>query len=210
VKAKTESRLRKWLLALAVVRIAVGLIAIPLAPFLYREHFVLLVLMRPTKEVLLAGGFLARLGRVDLVPVVVAALPLAVLGVWHFYYLGRLYADEIGSGKLPGLAGRVLSPRRVKTMEKLLKKKGLRLVFLGRLAVFPSAIVGAAAGSGGMPPRDFLVVDGGAALLSIAEVVGAGFVLGQAYEDAGPWITVAGVAALLAVAFIVARFLRRS
>jgi membrane protein DedA with SNARE-associated domain len=61
-----------------------------------------------------------------------------------------------------------------------------------------------------MPPRDFLPVDGAAALLSIAEVVGAGFVLGQAYEDAGPWITLAGVVALLAVAFIVARFLRRS
>ena len=36
-----------------------------------------------------------------------------------------------------------------------------------------------------------------------------GFLLGEAYEEAGPWITAVGVAALVIVAIIVARFLRR-
>jgi membrane protein DedA with SNARE-associated domain len=207
---KAHPRLRKWLLGLAVVRMAIGLIAIPLAPFLYREHFVVLVLMRPTKEVLLAGGFLWRLDRLDPIPLVAASLPLAVLGVWQFYYLGRQYADKIASGKLPGLAGRVLRPDRIKTMQRLLKRKGPRLVFLGRLAAFPSTVVATAAGSGDMPSRKFLPADGAGATLSIVEVVGAGFLLGETYDEAGPWITAVGVAVLVAVAVIVARFLRRA
>jgi len=188
---------------------AIGLIAIPLAPFLYREYFLVLVLMRPTKEVLLAGGFLWRLDRVDPIPLVIAALPLSVLGVWQFYYLGRQYADKIGSGKLPGLAGRLLRPDRIKTMQRLLKRKGPRLVFMGRLAAFPSTVVATAAGSGDMPSRRFLPLDGAGAALSIAEVVGAGFLLGETFDEAGPWLTAIGVAVLVAVAVIIARFLRR-
>lgn len=194
---------------LAVARIVVGLAALPLAPFLYREHFMVLVLMRPTKEVLLAGGFLAKLGRVDLPPLLVAALPLTILGVWQFYFLGRQYADEIASGKLPGPARRLLPPERIKKMRRLLRRKGLRLVFLGRLAAFPSTVVAAAAGSGNMRSRDFLPLDGIAAVLSIVEVVGAGYLLGETYDEAGPWITGASVAALVAAAIIIARYLRR-
>ncbi len=193
----------------AVVRIAIGLIAIPLAPFLYREHFIVLVLMRPTKEVLLAGGFLWRLDRVDPVPLLAAALPLSVLGVWQFYYLGRQYAEKIESGNLPGPAGRILRPDRIKKMQRLLKRKGPRLVLLGRLAAFPSTVVASAAGSGDMPSRKFLPWDGAGAVLSIVEVVGAGLLLGEAYDEAGPWITVVGVAVLVIAAVIVARYLRR-
>ena len=206
---RTETHLRKFLVGLAAVRVVIGLCAIPLAPFLYREHFVILVLMRPTKEVLLAGGFLVRLRDVALLPIVAASLPLTVFGVWHFYWLGRLYREEIRSGNLPDLVRRVLSPDRIKKMQRLLDKRGLALVFLGRLAVFPSTVVGAAAGSGKMSPRGFLPADGIAAVISIAEVLASGFFLGEAYERAGPWITGAGVAALVAVAVIVARFLRR-
>jgi membrane protein DedA with SNARE-associated domain len=204
-----STHIRTLLLVLAAVRIFIGLIAIPLAPVLYEKHFVVLVLMRPTKEVLLAGGFLLRLGKIDLIPLVAAAIPLAILGVWHFYYLGRAYSDQIKSDKLPGWASRILPPKRIRAMEKLLHKKGLRIVFLGRLAAFPSAVLGAAAGSGKMEPRPFLLADGIGGVLSIAEVIAAGFGLGYAYKRAGPWITVAGVALLAAVAVIVARFLRR-
>jgi membrane-associated protein len=199
---------RKVLAVLAVIRAVVGILAIPLAPFLYKEHFLVLVLMRPTKEVLLAAGFLIRLGKVWWVPVIAAAVPLAILGVWQFYYLGRQYAPQIRSGKLPWWLKRVLPPKRVKAMHNLLQKKGMKLVFLGRLAVFPSSLVGAAAGSGDIKSRDFLPADAAGGLLSIAEVVGAGYALGYTYKKAGPWISVAGVAALALIGFVSARFLR--
>jgi membrane protein DedA with SNARE-associated domain len=189
--------------------VAVGVLAIPLAPFLYEEHFLVLVLMRPTKEVLLAAGFLIRLDKIWWVPVIAAAVPLAILGVWQFYYLGRQFASEIRSANLPWWARRILPSDKVKLMQGLLERKGMKLVLLGRLAVFPSSLVAAAAGSGDVPSRRFLPADLAGGLLSILEVIGAGFALGYAYKRAGPWITVAGVAALAAVGFIVARGLRR-
>jgi membrane protein DedA with SNARE-associated domain len=206
---KKDARLKNSLLGLAVVRILIGLAAIPMAPFLYREHFIALVLMRPTKEVLLAGGFLLRLGKVGLVPLIAAALPLGILGVWHSYYLGRFHASQIRSGRgMPWWVKRVLRPDRVKQMQDLLDRKGMRIVFLGRMAVFPSSVAAAAAGAGDVPSREFLPADGLGGLLSVAMTIGAGWGLGTAYKRAGPWITVAGVCFLIALAYVIARYLR--
>lgn len=205
-------RWKRWrgpLLWLAVVRTALSVIAIPLAPLFYEHHFVVLVLLRPTKEVLLAGGFLVREGTVHPLELLVAAVPLTVFGVWHFYALGRAYRREIADGKVPGLGGRVLPVKRIDGLRKLLAKKGTKIVVLGRLAAFPSTLVAAAAGTSKLPSRQFLWADGVGAMLSLVEVVGAGMLLGSAYGSAGPWITAAGVAALLAMLWVAGRFLRR-
>ena len=202
------ARARTWLLGLAAVRIVLGFAAIPLAPFLYREHFVVLVLLRPTKEVFLAGGFLARQGDVEWWAVAAAAIPLCIGGVWLFYALGRAYRDEIASGELSGLAARVLTPERIKNFERALDEKGPKLIFLGRLAVLSSAAVAAAAGAAGMKPKQFLLVDLAGGLVSIAYTITAGYLLGEAYEKAGPWITVVGVVALIGFAYLLGRSLK--
>ena len=44
-------RFRGVLLWAAALRVALGIVAIPLAPFLYKRHFLVLVLLRPTKEI---------------------------------------------------------------------------------------------------------------------------------------------------------------
>jgi membrane protein DedA with SNARE-associated domain len=207
---KIGDRGRTVLLALAAVRLALGIAAIPLAPALYKDHFVILVLLRPTKEVFLAGGFLARRGDVSLVLVVLAAIPLSIFGVWLVYALGRTYKKEIESGKLSGLAGRILRPERVKKVEEALDKRGPRLIFLGRLAVLSSAAVAAAAGAAGLESRKFLPMDLAGGLTSIAYTVAAGYFLGEAYEKAGPWLTVVGVFAFLAFAFVLGRALKRT
>ena len=202
--------MRGVLLVLAVLRGGLALAAIPLAPALYRDHFVLLVLMRPTKEVLLAGGFMMRSDDVEPLAVVAAALPLLVLGVWLFYALGRSFEDEIGEERLPGLAGRLLPPRRIHRLREILGRRGWPVVFLGRLAAFPSTLVAAAAGSSDMPPRTFLPADAAGAAASLAEAVAAGYLLGQAYKRGGPWITAAGVALLAVLVVVVGRRLKRA
>ena len=206
---KDVKRFRTWLLALAGIRFVISLIAIPLAPFLYREHFIVLVLMRPTKEVLLAAGFMVRAGKVDLVPVILAALPLMVLGVWLFFYLGRAYCEEITKGEMPGLGGRLLEPSKITSVGKLLDKKGSRLVFLGRLAALSSAAVAAAAGACKMRSRDFLPADGLGAAVSTGVALGAGYFLGQAYEDASPVLSVVGVLVLVGAAVLLGRYLKK-
>lgn len=183
------------------------MLAIPAAAALFRDHFVVLVLLRPTKEVLLAGGFALRADRVAPLALVVAAVPLLVLGVWHFFALGRLYGNELNG--LPAWGKKVLPPKRVEAMCRVLDKRGVPVVVLGRLAAFPSSLVAAAAGASEMPVRRFLVADAIGALLSFVVMVGAGFALGEAYDEAGPWVTAAGVAALLGLAVLVGQRLRK-
>ena len=199
---------RKILLALAFVRIAVGLIAIPLVPLWFKDHFLLLVLMRPTKELFLAGGFLVRREEVDLLLLCLAAIPLSIFGAWLFYFLGRSYAKGIESGNLPDLVKKVLDPEKIKKFEKALDEKGPKLIFLGRLAVMSSAAVAAAAGAVRMDPKKFFPVDLLGGLVSIAYTVAAGYYLGEAYENAGPWLTGVGVIAFMGFAYILGRALK--
>lgn len=200
---------KKILLGIAIVRAILGVAAIPLAPFLYEEHFLILVFLRPTKEVFLAGGFLARQGDVSLPLLVLAAIPLSIFGVWLFYLLGRAYRKEIRSNRMPGFAARVLTPERIEKFEKSLDKKGPKLIFLGRLAVLSSATVAAAAGAAKLEPKKFFPWDLVGGLLSIAYTIAAGWFLGEAYEQAGPWITVGGVIALVVFAVILGRSLQK-
>jgi membrane protein DedA with SNARE-associated domain len=201
--------MRRFLIGLAFLRLVLGVAAIPLAPFLYEDHFLILVLLRPTKEIFLAGGFLARQGDVNLGLIVLAAIPLSIFGVWLFYLLGRAYSKQIHDDKMPGLAARILTPERIKRFEKTLDKKGPKLIFLGRLAVMSSATVAAAAGAAKLEPKKFFPWDLAGGLLSIAYTLAAGWFLGEAYEKAGPWITGIGVAALVGFAYILGRSLKK-
>ena len=162
----------------------------------------MLVLLRPSKEVLLFAGYL--LEDDDITPLVAAgaALPLLLGGVWVMFALGRAYADEVTEPR-GGLLGRLLPPGRMERLVRAVDEQGSRLVFLGRLAAFPSTLVAAAAGAAGMPARGFLVADTLGALVSMVVLVGAGVALEDSYEEAGPWISAAGVAVLvLAVGFL--------
>ncbi len=201
---------RKVLVALAATRLAVGVIAIPLAPLLYRDHFLILVLLRPTKEVFLAGGFLAKQGDVPLAGVFLAAIPLSIFGAWLFYLLGRSYARQIKAGEVPKLTERILDPEKIQKLEKVLERRGPKLIFLGRLAMLSSAAIAAAAGAAGAEPRRFYPWDLAGGLLSIAYTLAAGYFLGEAYEEAGPWITAVGFVAFMAFAYMLGRALKRA
>jgi membrane protein DedA with SNARE-associated domain len=206
-----SDRTRTALLWLAAARAALSIAANPLAPALYHDHFAVLVLLRPTKDVLLAGGFLLRRNDVALPVLAVAAVPLLLVGVWHFFALGRAYGPDIRRGRaLPGLAGRLLPPTRINDWCAVLTRRGAPLVVLGRLAAFPSTVVAAGAGVSKMPARRFLLADGLGGVLSFVEVVGAGYALGEAYEEAGPWLTGAGVVVLAVAAVLFGRWLRRA
>jgi membrane protein DedA with SNARE-associated domain len=203
-------RLRIPLLWIGAARLVLGLIAVPLAPALVDDHFVVLVLLRPTKEVLLAGGFLVRQGKVNPGVILLAAAPLVILGVWNFFVLGRAFSKEIQTGKELGRIGsKVLPRRRIRSFARVLDRKGRRVVFLGRLAAFPSTVLAAAAGASGLRPREFLPADAAGALLSIAEVLVAGYALGAAYKRAGAWLTAIGVVLLVALLVALGRWLRR-
>ena len=211
VKRVKSQRIRQLLLGLAALRAVIGVIAIPLAPALYRDHFVALVLLRPTKEVLLAAGFLMRRGDVHPLPVVLAAIPILLFGVWQFFWLGRVYRKEIQEcDGLPKWAERILPPKRIQQLCGVLNDKGKPVIIGGRLAAFPSSLLAAAAGASSLKPKQFLPADGIGAALSIVEVVLAGYLLGAAYKEAGPWVTVAGAVVLIGMMVYLGRALKRT
>jgi membrane protein DedA with SNARE-associated domain len=204
---QTSIDARYLFVGLAVMRMVLGGVALLLAPWLYEEHAAVLGLLRPTKEVFLFEGFLTSLGDLAVPVAVLAALPLLLGGVWIFFGLGRAYEDDLADAQLPGVAGRVLPKDRIDNMRDLLERKGMWVVFLGRLAAFPSSLMAAAAGSSGVSWRAFVVADTAGALLSMAIAIEAGRVLGRAYEDAGPWLTAFGVVVLVALAVWAGRVL---
>lgn len=183
--------------------------AVFLAPALYRDHVAVLTFMRPTKEVFLFDGFVIRRGDAFLPAIVACALPILLVGVWIFFGLGRAYGQQLADEELPGLAGRILPKSRIDAMRDVLDDRGASVVFLGRLAAFPSSLMAAAAGSSGMAWGPFLLADTAGALTSMAALLGAGYLLGEAYEDAGPWVTVAGVVVLVALIFVLGRAIRK-
>jgi undecaprenyl-diphosphatase len=207
---ETSSTARRLLVGGAVARGGVAGAAVLLAPWLYREHAAVLVLMRPTKEVFLFAGFLARRGDLALPVAAVAALPILLGGVWIFFWLGRSYRKELRAAELPGLAGRVLPRDRIDELRAVLEARGPSVVLLGRLAAFPSTLMAATAGSAGVPWRTFVLADTIGGLASMVLALGCGYVLGEAYEDAGPWLTALGVAVLVGLAVLVGRALLRS
>lgn len=204
---QTSISLRGPFLGLAAVRAVLAGGALLAAPWLYREHAAVLVLLRPTKEVFLFSGFLMREGDVALPVVLLGALPLLLAGVWLFFGLGRAYRKELEQGDLPGVAGRILPKKRLDQLRGVLDRRGMRVVFLGRLAAFPSSLMAAAAGSAGVSWKQFVIADTAGAVVSLGAMVGIGYALGEAYEEAGMWVTGAGVVALMVLAVVVGRSL---
>ena len=180
----TSPRSRTALLWLGGLRVALAVLAVPLAPVLYWDKFLLLVLMRPSKEVLMAGGFLVHRGDIGLLPLLLAALPLNTLGIWQFFALGRAFDSDLRARALKPPASRILPPRRIERLDHLLAHKGARLVLYGRLAAFPALFLAAAAGASKMPFRRFVAHDALGAALSFIELVSAGYLLGKTYEKA--------------------------
>jgi membrane protein DedA with SNARE-associated domain len=103
----------------------------------------------------------------------------------------------------------VLPPERICQLVDVLDDKGRAVVFLGRLTVFPSSVMAAAAGVSGMGPLEFLAADGLGGLASLVEVIGVGYLLGDAYGDGAHWLTAAGVVVFAVLLVLVGRWLRR-
>ena len=196
---------RRVLLGLAAARGVLAIAAIPLAPALYEDHVAVLVLLRPSKEVFLYAGYKAAQHELNLAVVVPAAIPLLVLAVWVFYFLGRTYRDELQVADLPGIAGRLLPRTRIQSLCEAVSERGWPLVFMGRMAIMPSTLVAAAAGTADVPVSRFLAADAAGAMVSMTLMLAAGYFLGEARDAAGPWFTVLGAAALLGLMFLLGR-----
>jgi membrane protein DedA with SNARE-associated domain len=132
------------------------LAALPLAPVLYPQLFPVLVVLRPSLGVLLAGAILARDGGILLPAMLGLAISLQLLWVWLYFPTGKAWQSEIDSDdKLPFITARLLQPRQVRRLRRLLRARGARFAVLARFAIFPTGLLAAAGGASDLPPRRF-------------------------------------------------------
>lgn len=205
-----SAALRRTVIAVAVLRYAIPIAAIPAIPFLIADdRLVLLVLLRPQKEfLLLAGAALARTGTPGVTSLFAAYAPFMVVAVWAFFALGRMFRPALDAGEAPRWLTRVLPPSQLDVARRVLGRRGPTIALLGRLAALPPTVMAAAAGASDVDGRRYLVADLVGALASFALMVGLGMALGDAYDRYGVWVTVAGIVVLAGLVALVTRWVR--
>jgi len=203
--------LRRTVIAVAVLRYAVPIAAIPAIPFLIAaDRLGLLVLLRPQKEfLLLSGAALARTGAPSVAVLAAAYAPLMVAAVWAFFALGRMFRPALDAGEAPRWLTRILPPQQLAVARRVLARRGPVIAVLGRLAALPPTVMAAAAGASDVDGRRYLAADLVGAVASFGLMVGLGMALGDAYDRYGVWITVAGLVVLTGLVVLLTRWVQR-
>jgi membrane protein DedA with SNARE-associated domain len=202
--------LQRVAIGVAIARYAIPLAVIPAIPFLIaRGELALLVLLRPQKEfLLLAAAQLARTGAPSVALLFAAYVPLMIVAVWAFFIVGRIFRPALDAGEAPRWLTRILPPQQLDVGRRVIARRGPLIAVMGRMAALPPTIMAAAAGASDVHGPRYLVADLVGALGSFALMVGAGLVLGEAYDEYGIWITVAGIGVLVALIALITRWVR--
>ncbi len=147
-------------------------------------------LLVPGESLVLASGFFAHQGILELDAVIAAGALGAVAGDNIGYLLGaRLGRDWLlKKGSRFGLR-----KKRLAQVDAFFQRQGPRAVFIGRFIGFARALVPFVAGASRMSYRRFVVADAlGAGLWTVA-FVALGYVLGASWQVAEKWISRSGL-----------------
>jgi membrane protein DedA with SNARE-associated domain len=164
-------------------------------------------LLVPGESLMLASGFFAQQGVLELSIVALVGIAGAVVGDNIGYQLGFRLGREwlLHHGARFGLR-----PRRLEKAEAFFVRHGPKAVFLGRFIGFARALVPFLAGASQMPYRQFMLYNAvGAVLWGLAFTL-LGYSLGASWHVAERWISRAGmVAGLVFLVAVLALWLRR-
>jgi membrane protein DedA with SNARE-associated domain len=164
-------------------------------------------LLIPGESLMLASGFFAQHGVLDVELVTLVGILGAIVGDNIGYQLGCRLGREwlLRHGARFGLR-----PRRLEKAEAFFARHGAKAVFLGRFIGFARALVPFLAGASKMPYRSFLLYNAvGAVLWGLAFTV-LGYSLGASWHIAERWISRAGMAVgVLCLVVLLAFWLRR-
>ena len=147
-------------------------------------------LLVPGESLVLASGFFAHQGILELDAVIAAVALGAVAGDNIGYLLGARLGREwlLKKGSRFGLR-----KKRLAQVDAFFQRQGPRAVFIGRFIGFARALVPFVAGASRMSYRRFVVADAlGAGLWTVA-FVALGYVLGASWQVAEKWISRSGL-----------------
>jgi membrane protein DedA with SNARE-associated domain len=132
-----------------------------------------------------------------------------IVAVWAFFIVGRIFRPALDAGEAPRWLTRILPPQQLEVGRRVIARRGPLIAVMGRMAALPPTIMAAAAGASDVDARRYLAADMVGALGSFALMVGAGLALGDAYDEYGIWVTVAGVIILIGLVALITRWVRR-
>jgi membrane protein DedA with SNARE-associated domain len=132
----------------------------------------------PEETVLAVAGYLVWSGRIQLLPVLLAAIVSAVVGDTIGYCLGRRY----GRAAVERYAHWLLTPARVVLAESLIKRYGALAVCGARFVGGLRFLAGPLAGALGLPFRSFLRGNVLGALIFVPYAVGIGYAISSNLE----------------------------
>jgi membrane protein DedA with SNARE-associated domain len=158
-------------------------------------------LLVPGESLMLATGFFAQQGLLELDAVIVVGTLGAIVGDNIGYQLGC----RLGRGWLLRHGARFgLKPERLDKAEAFFARHGANAVFFGRFVGFARALVPFVAGASRMRYRQFIVYNAIGAVLWTLGCVLLGYFLGASWQVAERWISRTGliVGVLFAVAGI--------
>jgi len=160
-------------------------------------------LLIPGESLVLASGFFAHQGILELFPVMLAAGLGAITGDNIGYVLGARLGREwlLRKGSRFGIRKRGLD-----RVEQFFQRQGPKAVFFGRFVGFARALVPFVAGASDMPYRKFVLYDAAGAVLWTIGFVALGYLVGASWQVAEKWISRGGLllaGILLAVGLVV-------
>lgn len=171
------------------------------------ESAAFLGLVIPGESVMLASGFFAHQGLLELDAVIVVGIVGAILGDNIGYQLGSHLGREwlLRHGTRFGL-----KPRRLDKAEAFFARHGAKAVFFGRFVGFARALVPFLAGASRMSYRQFIVYNAIGAVLWTLACVLLGYFLGASWRVAEEWISRTGlVIGVLLTAAAIGMWIRR-
>jgi membrane protein DedA with SNARE-associated domain len=132
----------------------------------------------PGETAVITGAVLASSGKLNLVLVILAGAVGAMLGDSAAYWIGRAGGDGIRR-----FAMRMAGKERIEAGERMVRRRGPALVFVGRFLPGLRLAVNLACGAGGMDYRRFLLFDCIGAVLWSTQAALLGYFAGKAFAD---------------------------
>ncbi len=149
--------------------------------FPYAGLFILLTLGTlglpfPEDTTLILGGFLMVQNVIQLFPALSVIYPTLLMTDFLLYWIGKRYGRTVVEHKI---FHRILSLNRLLKLEEKFRKWGIWVVFFGRPLLGVRAQIFLAAGVMRMPARRFLIADALSALITMAIMIGIGYLGGS-------------------------------
>lgn len=154
------------------------------------ESAAFLGLLIPGESIMLASGFFAHQGLLELDAVIVVGIVGAIVGDNIGYQLGSHLGREwlLRHGTRFGL-----EPRRLDKADAFFARHGAKAVFFGRFVGFARALVPFLAGASRMRYRQFIVYNAVGAVLWTLACVLLGYFLGASWRVAEQWMSRTGL-----------------